>query len=259
MADQTSARFAVISGCSGGVMLLIGSGLMLKSFNGSPMQSWFQSRSSADEWPSVNSFVHYQDPARQVAFLRGAATHRSLPGVGPAAHHQLAAFIHSPKHRFSIEGRRRKARSRPRDLHAGTPGYREALGVPIGGRADDRRGGHRPAPGVVVINQRSGRFFPNRSGWSSHDDSGVLRTVVGVCRRRQYQGRVSKPELRRTFHMRRVRLRHRSSCAPRLSPSSLIRRFAADSICRQRRGGHRIAPMTACCLNQLPSRASILF
>ncbi len=114
------------------VILLIGSGLMLKSF-----------ARLTDVDPGFNpdhlltmavaiQFAHYQDPAKQVAFFDQALQLiRSLPGVVSAgACTSLPPVYIQQSTGFSIDGRAtEKDRQSPSALYMpATPGYLEALG-----------------------------------------------------------------------------------------------------------------------------------
>ena len=184
----------VISEIALAVVLLVGAGLMLKSF-----------QRLTDVDPGFNpdklltmavglQFVHYQDPAKQVAFFEQALQRiRSLPGVVAAgACTSLPPSYIQQGSGFTIEGRAQEPGTQPPSAiyMPATPGYLEALGLPlVRGRtiidADTSQ-----APGVVVINQTlASRFFPNEDPVGHRlTINGVLRTIVGVVGDAKYQG-----------------------------------------------------------------------
>ena len=176
------------------VMLLIGAGLMLKSF-----------QRLTDINPGFNpdhlltmgvglQFVRYQEPTKQVAFFEQALQRvRSLPGVVAAgACTSLPPTYIQQSTGFTIEGRPPETGVQPPSAiyMPATPGFLEALGVPlVRGRAI-AEADTAQALGVVVINQTlASRFFPNEDPVGRRVTiGGVLRTVVGVVGDAKYQG-----------------------------------------------------------------------
>jgi putative ABC transport system permease protein len=176
------------------VVLLIGAGLMLKSF-----------QRLTDVDPGFNpdhlltmavglQFVHYQDPAKQVAFFDQALQRvRSLPGVVAAgACTSLPPSYIQQSTGFTIEGRPQEPGAQPPTAiyMPATPGYLEALGVPLVRGRTVADSDTSQAPGVVVINQTlASRFFPNEDPVGRRMTiSGVLRTIVGIVGDAKYQG-----------------------------------------------------------------------
>jgi putative ABC transport system permease protein len=176
------------------VVLLIGAGLMLKSF-----------QRLTDVSPGFNpdnlltmslglQFVRYQDPARQVAFFDQALQRvRSLPGVVVAgACTSLPPSYIQQSTGFAIEGRPAETESQlPTAIYMpATPGYLEALGVPLVRGRTIAEADNAQAPGVVVINQTlANRYFSNEEAVGHRMTiSGVLRTIVGVVGDAKYQG-----------------------------------------------------------------------
>src|SRR5882724_571528 len=163
------------------VVLLIGAGLMLKSF-----------QRLTDVDPGFNpdnlltmalglQFVRYQDPAKQVAFFEQALQRvRSLPGVVAAgACTSLPPSYIQQSTGFTIEGRPAEPGTQlPTAIYMpATPGYLEALGVPLVRGRTIADADTSQAPGVVVINQTlASRFFP------SEDPVGHRMTISGVVR-----------------------------------------------------------------------------
>lgn len=176
------------------VMLLIGAGLMLKSF-----------QRLTDVNPGFNpdrlltmavglQFVRYQDPAKQVAFFEQALQRvRSLPGVVAAgACTSLPPSYIQQGTGFAIEGRPAEPGTQPPSAiyMPATPGYLEALGVPLVRGRTIAEADTGQAPGVVVINQTlASRFFPNEDPVGHRMTlSGVVRTIVGIVGDAKYQG-----------------------------------------------------------------------
>jgi putative ABC transport system permease protein len=242
----------VISEIALAVVLLVGAGLMLKSF-----------QRLTDVDPGFNpdnlltmaiglQFVRYQDPAKQVAFFDQALQRvRSLPGVAAAgACTSLPPSYIQQGTGFTIEGRPQEPGTQPPSAiyMPATPGYLEALGIPlIRGRtiadADTAQ-----APGVVVINQTlASRFFPNEDPVGHRMTiSGVVRTIVGVVGDAKYQGlgveagpQAYVPHAQSPFPGMRVVVRTTTD------PSSLIAavRTQIQSVDSEE-GPTRFAPMT---------------
>ena len=176
------------------VMLLIGSGLMLKSF-----------QRLTDVNPGFNPdnlltmsvalpFVHYQEPAKQNAFFdRALERIRALPGVVAAgACTSLPPSYIQQGTGFTIEGRPVDTSQQPPEalFMPATPGFLEALGVPlITGRnvaATDIAG----SPAVVVINQNLARqFFANQNPLGQRlKFEDVTWEIVGVVGDAKYEG-----------------------------------------------------------------------
>jgi putative ABC transport system permease protein len=176
------------------VILLIGAGLMLKSF-----------QRLTDVSPGFNpdnlltmalglQFVRYQDPAKQVAFFDQALQRvRTLPGVvAVGACTSLPPSYIQQSTGFTIEGRSAEPGTQPPSAiyMPATPGYLEALGVPLVSGRTIANADTAQAPGVVVINQTlANRFFPNEDPVGHRMTiSGVVRTIVGIVGDARYQG-----------------------------------------------------------------------
>jgi putative ABC transport system permease protein len=176
------------------VVLLIGSGLMLKSF---------QKLSDVD--PGFNSdnlltmavplqFVNYQDPARQVAFFDQALEKiRALPGVVSAgACTSLPPIYIQQGMGFTIEGQAADSSKQPPSAlyMPATPGYLEALGVPILRGRNVNSSDTSQSSGVVVINQTLARqFFGGEDPLGRRLNlGGILREIVGVAGDARYEG-----------------------------------------------------------------------
>jgi putative ABC transport system permease protein len=176
------------------VTLLIGAGLMLKSFQRlTDVNPGFKPDHLLTMAVGLQ-FVRYQDPAKQIAFFEQALHRiRSLPGVIAAgACTSLPPSYIQQGTGFSIEGRPVEAGSQqPSAIYMpATAGYLEALGLPLVRGRTIADADTAQAPGVVVINQTlASRFFPNEDPVGRRMTiSGVLRTIVGVVGDARYQG-----------------------------------------------------------------------
>jgi putative ABC transport system permease protein len=176
------------------VMLLVGAGLMLKSF-----------QKLTDISPGFNTenlltmsvglqVARYPDSARQVAFFEQALQRvRTLPGVIAAgAATSLPPTYIQQSTGFTIEGKAEEAGKQPPTAIyiPATPGFVEALSLPlVRGRAI-ADADTAQAPGVVVINQTfASRYFANEDPVGRRITiSGVLCTIVGVVGDAKYQG-----------------------------------------------------------------------
>ncbi|PWT81531.1 MAG: permease, partial [Acidobacteria bacterium] len=176
------------------VMLLIGSGLMLKSFQRlSDVNPGFEPENLLTMAVSLQ-FVRYENPVRQVAFFDEALHRiRSLPGVVSAgACTSLPPNYIQQGTGFEIEGRTTEPGTQPPTAlyMPATPGYLEALGVPLLRGRNIAESDTAQSQGVVVINQTLARQF-----FSQEDPlgrrmtiGGVLRTVIGVAGDAKYEG-----------------------------------------------------------------------
>jgi putative ABC transport system permease protein len=234
------------------VVLLIGAGLMLKSF-----------QRLTDVDPGFNpdhlltmavglQFVHYQDPAKQVAFFEQALQRiRSLPGVVAAgACTSLPPSYIQQSTGFTIEGRPQEPGTQPPTAiyMPATPGYLEALGVPLVRGRTIADADTPQAPGVVVINQTlASRFFPSEDPVGRRMTiSGVVRTIVGIVGDAKYQGlgveagpQAYVPHAQSTYPGMRVVVRTTTD------PSSLISAVRAQiQSVDSEEGPTRFAPMT---------------
>ena len=174
------------------MILLIGAGLLIRSFARlQTVQPGFQPDHILLTDVPISLTV-YAKPEQQVAFFdRLLEKVRALPGVkaaGAASTMPVSgqgAVIH-----FNIEGRAPKT---PNDyIMAGyrvvSPGYFEALGIPlVTGRAIEQRDSFT-APSVVVLNQAmAAKFFPGENPLGKRlqigetpDNSIPMMEVVGV-------------------------------------------------------------------------------
>jgi len=243
----------VVSEIALAVILLIGSGLMLKSF-----------QRLTDVTPGFNpdhlltmavglQFIHYQDPAKQVAFFDQALQRiRSLPGVVAAgACTSLPPTYIQQGAGFTIEGRPAEPGTQPPSAiyMPATPGYLEALGVPLVRGRTIADADTAQAPGVAVINQTlANRFFPLEDPLGRRVTvSGVLRTVVGIVGDAKYQGlgveagpQVYVPYAQNPFPGMRIVVRTTTE------PMSLVSAVRAQiQSVDSEEGPTRIAPMTA--------------
>ena len=176
------------------VVLLIGSGLMLKSFQKlSEVNPGFNTDNLLTMAVSLQ-FVRYQDPARQVAFFDQALEKiRALPGVLSAgACTSLPPTYIQQGMGFTIEGQAVDSSKQPPSAlyMPATPGYLEALGVPILSGRNVNNGDTSQSTGVVVINQTLARqFFGNEDPVGRRLNlGGISRQIVGVSGDAHYEG-----------------------------------------------------------------------
>ncbi len=184
----------VVSEIALAVILLVGAGLMLKSF---------QRLSDVD--PGFNpdhlltmsvalQFINYQDAAKQVAFFQTALERvRALPGVVAAgASTSLPPIYIQNSNGFTIEGRPEQPGTVPPSAIyiPATPGFIEALQLPLVAGRTITDADTAQAPGVVVINKTlATRFFPNEDPVGKRmTTGGIQRTIVGVVGDAKYQG-----------------------------------------------------------------------
>jgi putative ABC transport system permease protein len=176
------------------VMLLIGSGLMLKSF-----------QRLTDVTPGFNPdnlltmsvalpLVNYQEPAKQVAFFDQVLQRiRSLPGVVAAgACTSLPPSYIQQGTGFTVEGRPVDATQQPPSawFMPATPGFLEALGVPVISGRNVSEHDTVQSPRVVVINQTLARqYFLNQNSLGQRlNFEGEVWEIVGVVGDAKYEG-----------------------------------------------------------------------
>ena len=176
------------------VVLVIGSGLMLKSFQRlTDVNPGFDPDHLLTMAVGLQ-FIHYQDPNKQVAFFDNALEGiRSLPGVVAAgACTSLPPNYIQQGTGFTIEGRPVDTSSQPPSAiyMPATPGYLEALGIPIIKGRNVKQSDTAQAPGVVVINQTLAKqFFPDQDPLGQKMNiGGVLRSIVGIAGDARYEG-----------------------------------------------------------------------
>jgi putative ABC transport system permease protein len=184
----------VVSEIALAVILLVGAGLMLKSF-----------QRLTDVDPGFNpdhlltmsvalQFINYQDPAKQVAFFQTALERvRALPGVVAAgASTSLPPNYIQSGNGFTIEGRPEQPGTPPPTAIyiPATPGFIEALQLPLLAGRTITDADTAQSPGVVVINKTlATRFFPNEDPVGKRmTTGGIQRTIVGVVGDAKYQG-----------------------------------------------------------------------
>ena len=195
----------VVAEVSLAVLLLIGSGLLVKS-----LQRLQNTNPGivADELVSVEidlSASTYQEPERATIFYRDLLRQvESLPGVQSATFGTIQSLSDSaPNDPFAIEGRKLD----PSNLTSAGwqlagANYFKTLGIPIiKGRdltAEDMQFG---APGVAVINERmAARYWPNEDPIGRRITLGLPRpenpwiTIVGVAKDVPHRALDSQPE-----------------------------------------------------------------
>jgi len=176
------------------VMLLVGAGLMLRSFQRlTDINPGF----NPDKLLTMSvglTFIRYQDPAKQVAFFEQALQRiRALPGVVAAgASTSMPPTYIQQSTGFTLEGQTTEAGKQPPTAIyiPATPGFVEALGLPLLRGRTINEADTAEAPGVVVINQTfANRYFANDDPVARRITiNGVLRTIAGVVGDTKYQG-----------------------------------------------------------------------
>ena len=176
------------------VLLLVGAGLLLRSLSRLLSQ---EEGFRADRVLTLGVSlppVRYSEPDSRVRFVvRALENVRAVPGVRSAGViSRLPLNAGNSSRSLAVEGRAypapRDAEPRSPDYLVASPGYFEALGIPIvAGRAfndDDRPG----SPPVAVISQSMARaYWPNenpigrRLKNGSLSDPGPWVTVVGIA------------------------------------------------------------------------------
>jgi putative ABC transport system permease protein len=191
----------VVAEVASAMILLVGAGLLLKSFA--------RLRQVSPGFDTANVLTmqlslpqsRYPDEARQADFLRQVLRRlEALPGVRAAgAVAGLPLTGNFASRYFEIEGRppRPAGEGLNTNFNLASPGYFRALGVPvIAGRQFDERDA-AGAPEVVVINETMARRF-----WPDEDPLGKRlriannpwRTVVGVVADVKNDGLSAEPK-----------------------------------------------------------------
>jgi len=175
------------------LMLLIGSGLFLRSFQRlTDVDPGFKSDHLLTMAVALQ-FARYSEPAKQVAFFDQALQRiRSTPGVVAAgACTSLPPNAIQQSSGFAIEGQPAGSGQPPSALYMpATPGYLEALGLPLLRGRTIAATDDAAAPGTAVINQTLARnFFPDDDPLKHRIAiNGVTRNVVGVVGDAKYEG-----------------------------------------------------------------------
>jgi putative ABC transport system permease protein len=180
----------VVSEVALSLVLLAGAGLLIRSYwlavsinPGFPAQNLLTARFNVPR-------ARYADPDQAIALLaRVNARARALPGVQQAGFTDYAPFHDgNPSMEVYLEGRPATSANEPassgyRDV---SPGYLEALGVPLlSGRTFTDRDSLPSAPIVVVVSRAwTNRFFPGQDavGRQFHpgDPAAKALTIIGV-------------------------------------------------------------------------------
>ena len=186
---QRVRSILIVSEIALSFVLLIGAGLMIKSFwRLMQVDPGFNPENTLTMVVTLPT-TRYAEPGRQVAFFQQAVERVSnLPGVGAAGVTTDIPLFGGNSTGFNVEGRPPYAPGqRPLvEYRSVSPGYFQAMGIPLlRGRtfSEQDRG---DAPGVVIINETlARRYFPGedplgrRLGFSGPTD---WREIVGVAR-----------------------------------------------------------------------------
>ncbi|MGC1483957.1 MAG: ABC transporter permease [Candidatus Acidiferrum sp.] len=186
--------FLVASEFALALMLLIGAGLMIRSFFAlESVDPGFNPHNVLSMIVSVAGSREADADRRAIFYWELLANVRRIPGVQSAAginHLPLAGDLWGWP--FTIEGR---PKPRPGESPSGvyrivTPGYFETMRLPLVRGRDIAASDDIHAPGVVVINERAARTYwpeadPVGQHISFHDDkadSPTWLTVIGVVK-----------------------------------------------------------------------------
>ena len=186
---QRLRSILIVSEIALSLVLLIGAGLMIKSFwRLNQVEPGFNAENTLTMVVSLPT-TRYAEPGRQVAFFRQAVERvGNLPGVDAAGVTTNIPLFGGNSTGFNVEGDPPYAPGqRPLvEYRSVSPGYFRAMGIPLlrGRTFNEQDGGD--APGVVIINETlARRHFPGedplgkRLGFSGPTD---WREIVGVVR-----------------------------------------------------------------------------
>ena len=167
-------------------MLLVGAGLMIESFvRLSSVDAGFDAQNVLTMAISLPG-ARYPENEQQAAFFKQVSTRvESLPGVqsvGAISAIPLTGWQNTTS--FAIEGRNEK--SETEELHAASPGYFRAMGIPLlRGRAFNEQD-HATAERVVIVSEGLvRRYWPDEDPIGKHiqmggDSREPWRTIVGI-------------------------------------------------------------------------------
>ena len=176
------------------VVLLVGAGLMLRSFAELTSADLGVRQSGVTIAQLTMVGPHYQnDESRTRALESVLAELRTLPGVDAVG----ASTSMPPTRIEQIQGFELTGKPRSQPGHEptaiyipATTGYIEALGIPLlNGRAFDSRDGATSPPVAVVSRELARRYFPGTNAVGRQlDIAGVTRTIIGVSGDAVYEG-----------------------------------------------------------------------
>ncbi len=185
--------FLVASEFALALMLLIGAGLMIRSFFAlQSVDPGFDPHHVLSMVVSVTGSKEAAVGSREMFYRQLLEKVRALPGVESAAginHLPLAGDLWGWP--FMIEGR---AKPRPGEAPAGvyriaTPGYFRTMKIPILRGRDISPADNWSAPGVVVINERAAqRYWPGeeaigkRISFETDSEKPTWLTVIGIVK-----------------------------------------------------------------------------
>jgi putative ABC transport system permease protein len=183
----------VVSEFALALMLLIGAGLMIRTFAAlQAVDAGFNPHHVVSMIVSVAGSKEAEAGRREMFYRQLIERVRSLPGVQAAAginHLPLAGDMWGWP--FAIEGR---PKPRPGESPSGvyrmvTPGYFETMRLPLIRGRDITEADNANAPGVVIINERAAKeYWPGEDPIGrrvTFDDEGANRvwlTVIGIAK-----------------------------------------------------------------------------
>jgi predicted permease len=176
------------------VVLLVGAGLMLRSFAELTSADLGVRRSGVTVAHLTMAGPSYQSDELKARTLESVlAGLRALPGVDAVG----ASTSMPPTRTQEIEGFEVTGKPRSQPGHEptaiyipATAGYVEALGIPLlDGRGFDARDDAASPPVAIVSRELARRYFPGTNPVGRQIDvSNVTRTIVGLCGDAVYEG-----------------------------------------------------------------------
>jgi putative ABC transport system permease protein len=176
----------IVSQLALALLLLVGAGLMIKSFvRLSGVDAGFDAQNVLTMALSLPG-ARYPESEQQTAFFKQVTTQaESLPGVqsaGVISAIPLTGWQNTTS--FAIEGRNEL--SETEELHAASPGYFRAMGIPLmRGRVFNEQD-HAKAERVVIVSEGMvRRYWPDEDPIGKHirlggDSREPWRTIVGI-------------------------------------------------------------------------------
>lgn len=185
----TTRRALVVSEIALATVLLIGAGLLIRSFSRLlAVSTGFQPERVLSLQLSL-SRVQYPSPTQRAAFMRAALERASvLPGIeSAAAISRLPLNPGNSTRSLDIEGHTRSDNDISPDYLVASPAYFRTMGIPLrSGRTFTERDNETAAPVVVVSQAMAEYFWPGRDPLGQHvrisdgNDKNAWSEVVGV-------------------------------------------------------------------------------
>jgi putative ABC transport system permease protein len=198
-------NFLVISEFALALMLLIGAGLMIRSFVAlQSIDPGFNPHNVLSMVVSVAGSKEAEPGQRAIFYQQLLNRVRALPGVESAGginHFPIIGDLWGWS--FAIEGRPKPL---PGESPSGTyriitPGYLDSVKLPLLRGRDITAADDAPAPGVVIINERAAaRYWPGEDPIGKHvtfdedkDKKPIWLTVIGIVKNAKQEELKEKP------------------------------------------------------------------